>query len=129
MKGKPVFQCSPFGPQSFVSRSPGLWVSTKEGSRSSPPVCGADPHGSHGEVCGSSLLELHAKREFKLTRPAIPGGITSGSLAIDGACAENVAIIRIARIDVIEHVEGVHAELGGHALPNRERLGDRQVGT
>ena len=80
-------------------------------------------------------LELNAGGELELARTAISVRHASVCFAGDvtsrrsGRCIEDVGVTGITRVDVVEHVEGIHPELRHDALPNRERFGDRHVGT
>jgi hypothetical protein len=78
--------------------------------------------------CGSSpKSELHVEREFKLTRSAVVALSATATLAADLAAGLDAAA-GVTRSDVVEGVEGVHAELDGHVLENRESFGESEVG-
>jgi hypothetical protein len=79
-------------------------------------------------VCGSSAqLELCVEREFKLTRSAVVALSAAATLTTDGTDRLDVAA-GVTRSDVVEGVEGIHAELDGDVLPYGERFGQSEVG-
>ena len=67
------------------------------------------------------------ERELKLTRSAVVALSAAATLATDGSGRLDVAA-GVTRSDVVEGVEGIHAELDGHVLPNSECLGEAEIG-
>ena len=70
-------------------------------------------------------LELDAKRKLELTGSARAAD-AAARFARDCTQRLNVAA-GVACVDVVEHVEGVHAELDRNLFPHRERLGQTHV--
>jgi hypothetical protein len=66
-------------------------------------------------------LELNVEGKFKLTRSAVVALSAAATLATDGSDRLDVAA-GVARSDVVESVERIHAELDGYVLPNVNAL-------
>src|ERR1700722_19924851 len=106
--------CCMLGPVLQFTLLSEFWAEVRtakeEGSRSSPQSL----------LRLLSQLELERERELQLTRS------WSRALAGDRAGRLNVSA-GVARVDVVEGVDGVHAELHRRALPDAECLLQRQI--
>ena len=80
------------------------------------------------EVCCGSFaeLELYAEGELELTGSAIVALTAAAAFSADRTDRLDVATW-IARSNVIEHVEGIHAELDFSSFRQLEILQDRSV--
>ena len=73
-------------------------------------------------------LELQVNGELQLT--GVGGATDAGGerTTADGTCAGTVnGAVRIAEIDVVEGVEGIHAELRSYPLVKRHVLEQRHI--
>ena len=79
--------------------------------------------------CGSSAKsELRVERELKLTRSAVVALSAAPTFTGNRAAALDISV-GVARSDVVEGVEGIHAKFDGHILPYIERFGERKIGS